>query len=65
MFVPIVHPAMLHMLLSLSVQKNVSIHQIDIKNAYLNLYLKDDEIIYIHLCTSTLPQVLWVATQPL
>jgi Reverse transcriptase (RNA-dependent DNA polymerase) len=34
---------------SLAAQRNASIHQIDVKNAYLNFYLKDGEEIYIQL----------------
>ena len=48
-FAPTVRPATLHILLSLGVQKNVSIHQVDVKNAYLNAHLKDDEVIFIDL----------------
>src|SRR6202522_2233385 len=48
-FAPTVRPATLQILLSFGAQKNASIHQIDIKNAYLNSYLKDDEIIHMQL----------------
>jgi hypothetical protein len=48
-FTPTVCPATLQILLSLAAQWNVSIHQIDVKNTYLNSYLKDGEKIYIQL----------------
>lgn len=48
-FAPTVRPATLRILLSFGAQKNASIHQIDIKNAYLNSYLKDDEVIHMQL----------------
>ena len=48
-FAPTVRPATLRILLSLGAQKNASIHQIDVKNAYLNSKLKEDEIIHMQL----------------
>jgi hypothetical protein len=48
-FAPTVRPATLRILLSFGAQKCASIHQIDIKNAYLNSYLKDDEVIHMQL----------------
>ena len=35
--------------MSFGALKNASIHQIDVKNAYLNSYLKDDEVIHMQL----------------
>ena len=48
-FTPSVCPATLRILLSLIVQYNASIYQIDVKDAYINSYLKNDEVIYIQL----------------
>jgi Reverse transcriptase (RNA-dependent DNA polymerase) len=48
-FAPTVCPATLWIFFSLAAQRNASIHQIDVKNAYLNFYLKDKEEIYIQL----------------
>ena len=48
-FAPTVRPATLRIILSLGAQRNASIHQIDVKNAYLNSYLGENEELYMEL----------------
>jgi len=48
-FAPTARPSSLRMVLSIGANKGSSIHQFDVKNAYLNANLKDDEIIYMAL----------------
>ena len=48
-YVPTVRPSTLRTLLSLAAQKSSVIEQADVKNAYLNVPLKPDEVIYMRL----------------
>ena len=48
-FTPTVCPATLRIILSLGAQKNASIHQIDVKNVYLNSYLDKNKELYMEL----------------
>ena len=50
-FAPTIHSASLHILLSLAASKGlkVVIKQADVKNAYLNAFLDNDEVIYLSL----------------
>ena len=53
MFTPTIHSASLHILLSLAASKGleVVIEQADVKNACLNAFLNNDEVIYISIPT--------------
>jgi len=53
-YAPTVRPSTLHTLLSLAVQNPQLLSRPDIKNAYLNVPLKPDEVIYMRL-----PASLW------
>ena len=44
-----VRPATLRIMLSLGAQKNASIHQVDVKSAYLNAHLDENEKLYMAL----------------
>ena len=48
-FTPTVRPATLCIMLSLGAQKNASIHQVDVKSAYLNAHLDENEKLYMAL----------------
>ena len=44
-----IHPATLQILLSFVAQNNATVHQADVKNAYLNAPLQNNEVIYMQL----------------
>src|ERR1700734_68956 len=47
MFMPIAKLASIHAILAISATKDLEMHQIDIKGAYLNGILTDREVIYM------------------
>ena len=46
-YAPVAKLASLHMILALAAHLNLELHQVDIKGAYLNGVLTDDEVIYM------------------
>ena len=64
-FAPVAHLASIHTVLAITAAEDLEVHQIDIKGAYLNRELTDDEVIYMkqppgYPVSPDLNQVLWL-----